>query len=111
MKRPKIKVLRLLLATALIVSACGNDTNKKVGNATDVPSTETTQYESQTVVDATGTELEFPNKVVNVVCVVSLCVDVMAELGLEPTAIAESCVRTIATQPEFYGPKGNRVGA
>ncbi|OMF38723.1 ABC transporter substrate-binding protein [Paenibacillus sp. FSL H8-0548] len=114
MNRKKMFVISLLLAAALMVSACGNAVNDSLehtspaGQATTAPAAEepTAVFEPQTVVDATGTVLEIPAEVTKIVCIVSLCVDVLAELGLEPAAIAESGVRTIATQPEFYGIKG-----
>lgn len=115
MKSKKISVIILLLAAALLVSSCGNTTNtgakrtvEQADQATNAANVETSAgvFEPQTVVDATGTEHEFPAQVARVACVVSLCVDVLAELGLEPVAIAESGVRTIAIQPEFYGAKG-----
>ncbi len=63
-------------------------------------------FEPLTLTDASGAELHFDKKVEKVACVVSLCVDILAELGMEPVAIAESGVRTIASQAEFYGDKG-----
>ena len=116
MKSQKTFALILLLCTVLIVSACGNAVNNKLGNmpsqtekAMNTLSTKTliVPFEPLTVVDATGTELEFPKQVMRVACIVSLCIDILAELGLEPVAIAEGGVRTIATQPEFYGARGD----
>lgn len=115
MKSTKMLVISLLLAVLLLVSACGNAADKEVGNtqkqtegATNVPATEAPadQFEPQKIVDASGAELEFSSKVEKIACVVSLCIDILAELGLEPIAIAESGVRTIATETEFFGEKG-----
>lgn len=116
MKSAKTIVISMLLAAALLVSACGNAADKEVGNthqkqteeAANAPAAEAPadRFEPQKIVDASGAELEFPSKVEKVACVVSLCIDILAELGLEPVAIAESGVRTIATETEFYGEKG-----
>lgn len=63
-------------------------------------------FQAVTIEDVTGETLVFDKPVVKVACVVSLCVDVLAELGLEPAAIAEGGVRVIASAPEFYGSQG-----
>ncbi|MBN2984523.1 ABC transporter substrate-binding protein [Cohnella algarum] len=64
------------------------------------------EFEPVTVEDGTGETLVFDRPVEKVACVVSLCVDVLAELGMEPVAIGESGVRVIAASPEFFGSKG-----
>ncbi|MBP1992229.1 ABC transporter substrate-binding protein [Paenibacillus eucommiae] len=120
--------IMLLLAALLVMSACGKTVEKTADNSSSPGSSmnassspaadgstgstesqlkpEAKEFEPITVSDATGAKLEFTKKVEKVACVVSLCVDILAELGLEPVAIGESGVRTIATQQEFYGSKG-----
>jgi iron complex transport system substrate-binding protein len=120
------KKLQIVWIAALIftflLTACGNGAGNSVANgerqATGTASGNETankgkaekdaakSFQPQTLVDATGAELRFEKQVDKVVCIVSLCIDILAELGMEPSAIAESGVRTIATQSEFYGEKG-----
>ncbi|GGG03479.1 iron siderophore-binding protein [Paenibacillus albidus] len=114
MKSTKRLVISMLLTVAMLITACGNTADEEAA-ATQQPEPAATQsaaeapadsFEPHQIVDASGAELEFSTKVEKVACVVSLCVDILAELGLEPIAIAESGVRTIATEDEFYGDKG-----
>ncbi|WP_309119452.1 ABC transporter substrate-binding protein [Paenibacillus sp.] len=81
---------------AAVLSACGNG----VAVQSEPP------RGSLSIVDDTGEALTFAKPVERIACVVSLCIDLTAELGMEPIAIGESGVRTIAMQPEFYGEKG-----
>lgn len=124
MYRVPKKCILLLFSFMILLTACGNPTNSQTENrlgdtsgnsvpaaqeASESPSpgaSEAKKFEPVKVVDATGETIEFTQKVEKVACVVSLCVDVLAELGMEPVAIAESGVRVIATQEEFYGSKG-----
>ncbi|MNI21055.1 putative ABC transporter substrate-binding lipoprotein YhfQ precursor [compost metagenome] len=112
-----MKLLMLLIAALLLLVACSNNTNMKANmmpsDSSPAPSASATSSSSEvsafwpvTVVDSTGKSLTFDKPVKKVACVVSLCIDVLAELGMEPAAIAESGVRVIATAPEFYGTKG-----
>ncbi len=110
----------LLLTMLFALSACGGAETNPQRNSEERPdasaagsgasgSEETGAPSANaplTLVDVTGTELVFDRPVERVACVVSLCIDLMAELGMEPIAIGESGVRTIATQPEFYGERG-----
>ncbi len=90
--------------------AAGNSSSDAVALAPEESTaqesgTETT-FQPVTVTDDTGASMVIDKPVEKVVCIVSLCVDVLAELGMEPSAIAESGVRVIASSPEFYGSKG-----
>lgn len=118
-----MKMLLLLIPALLLLAACGNEgnTDKDAVSNSNSPtsvasktqavsesavSTEEEKFRPLTIVDDTGESLAFDKPVERIVCVVSLCVDVLAELGMEPAAIGESGVRVIATAPEFYGGKG-----
>ncbi|WP_138752709.1 ABC transporter substrate-binding protein [Paenibacillus sinopodophylli] len=117
-------VICMLLALVLLTAACGNTTVNENANKEAIGSAQTEEaaapleteapsdaFVPQTVVDASGTELEFTEPITKIACVVSLCIDVLVELGLEPVAIAESGVRTIATEPEFYGDNGKKFAS
>jgi iron complex transport system substrate-binding protein len=122
---PIKKLAALLISALLVLSACsGAETDpqpeREHEERTDASRTEHSGEDASalegadagaadgtlSLVDDTGTELVFDRPVERVACVVSLCIDLMAELGMEPIAIGESGVRTIATQPEFYGERG-----
>ncbi|ASA21585.1 ABC transporter substrate-binding protein [Paenibacillus donghaensis] len=114
MKSTRRLVISILLTVSMLITACSNEADEETA-ATQQPEPAATQlaaeapadsFEPHQIVDASGEELEFSKKVEKVACVVSLCVDILAELGLEPIAIAESGVRTIATEDEFYGEHG-----
>lgn len=105
----------LLVAALLVLSACGTNNAANVkpesppatnASGETIPEASPETFEPTIVIDATAAELPFDTKVEKVACIVSLCVDILAELGMEPIAIAESGVRTIATSPEFFGSKG-----
>lgn len=57
-----------------------------------------------TVTDSTGATLELPAKVERVACLTEICVDSLAELGLEPVAVVPD---SIAFQPEFFGERAS----
>ncbi|GBF74931.1 hypothetical protein PA598K_03304 [Paenibacillus sp. 598K] len=106
----------------LTVAACGNSGNtgesgqpqqqveSVAGQETTATDTEVEAvFEPVEVQDVTGATLRFEKPVENIACIVSLCVDVLAELGMEPAAVAEGGVRTIASAPEFYGSAGESL--
>lgn len=114
MKNTRLLLFICMLLTVSLLAACGGSiSNPPAGLQPSEPEAASPKgeaadksFEPQQVVDASGEKLEFPSKVEKVACVVSLCVDIMAELGMEPVAIGESGVRTIATAEEFYGEHG-----
>jgi len=83
-------------------AAGANETNSEA-DAAPAP------FEPVTVIDASGQSITLDKPAEKVACVVSLCVDTLIELGMEPIAIAESGVRTIAASPEFYGSAGESI--
>ncbi|WNS40787.1 ABC transporter substrate-binding protein [Paenibacillus sp. MMS20-IR301] len=103
-----------MMLTANLLAACSaSNNNHPAGLQQSEPAAGSTKgeapeesFDPQQMVDASGAKLEFDSKVEKVACVVSLCVDIMAELGMVPAAIGESGVRTIATAEEFYGEQG-----
>lgn len=125
MKHMSKKCMLLFIAAVLVLTACGKQSSPSLKNgsadasqttapaSTGAPKAQDNSnapeghiFEPLIVKDATGEKLEFTKKVEKIACIVSLCVDVLAELGMEPVAIGESGVRVIATQEEFYGGKG-----
>lgn len=118
MSSTKMKVSLLLIAGLVMLAACSNNISNEKGNSnastseaiesTISPASEA-EFSPVTIVDDTGETLVFDRPVENVACVVSLCVDVLIELGMEPIAIGESGVRVIATSPEFFGSKGESI--
>ncbi|MBD2868471.1 ABC transporter substrate-binding protein [Paenibacillus sp. IB182493] len=116
MLRRKSIWLVMLIAALLLLAACGSsggtgdDLTGAASSAPEesaAPETGTEQtFQPTTVTDDTGATIAIDKPVEKVACIVSLCVDVLAELGMEPSALAESGVRVIASSPEFYGSKG-----
>lgn len=118
MRRKKAMNLVVLLLFTMILAACGSnagnaeppeDTNIVEESTAPSPSPESEaepSFQTVTVTDVTGASISVDKPVEKVACVVSLCVDVLAELGMKPVAIAESGVRVIASTPEFYGSEG-----
>jgi iron complex transport system substrate-binding protein len=116
----------LLIAVALLVSGCGQNKNGESSNPSNASASAaihespeaspsappiasepaSSLFEPITIEDASGETIEIKKQVEKIVCIVAMCVDLMAELDLEPVAIGESGVRTIASAPEFYGSKG-----
>lgn len=119
MKHTKVLLLISMLLTVILLAACSSSTTNQSANlqrpeqsepaAALVTESPERSFESQQIIDASGEQLEFQSKVEKVACVVSLCVDIAAELGMEPVAIGESGVRTIAVAEEFYGEHGTTI--
>ncbi|XID93826.1 ABC transporter substrate-binding protein [Paenibacillaceae bacterium WGS1546] len=63
-----------------------------------------TKVTTITATDSTGASLELPANVERVACLTEICVDSLAELGLEPVAVVPS---SIAFEPEFYGERAS----
>ncbi|MUG65499.1 ABC transporter substrate-binding protein [Paenibacillus sp. 7541] len=64
------------------------------------PSTPSPEEANTTITDSTGASIELPGNVERVACLTEICVDSLAELGLEPVAVVPD---SIAFQPEFFG--------
>ncbi|KUP25121.1 ABC transporter substrate-binding protein [Paenibacillus sp. DMB5] len=120
MKHTKILLLISMLLTVILLAACSSSTTNPSANLQQPEQSEPAAtlvtdespeatFEPQQMIDASGEQLEFQSKVAKVACVVSLCVDIVAELGMEPVAIGESGVRTIAVAEEFYGEHGTTI--
>ncbi|WP_042199529.1 ABC transporter substrate-binding protein [Paenibacillus camerounensis] len=119
MKHTKILLSISMLLTGILLAACSSSPTDQTANlqqseqsepaATLVAEAPEGSFEPQQIMDASGEQLEFQSKVEKVACVVSLCVDIAAELGMEPVAIGESGVRTIAVAEEFYGEHGTTI--
>lgn len=110
---------QVFLALILVMlAACSNNASinsssdekavmEEASSSQPMPETETElSFRPVTVTDGTGASIAVDQPVKNVACVVSLCVDLLAELGMKPVAISESGVRVIASAPEFYGSEG-----
>lgn len=113
MRQIKAASLVVLILMMIMLAACGsnagNEKNAAEGTPPSSPSPETEpapSFQPVTATDVTGASITVDEPVQKVACVVSLCIDVLAELGMKPAAIAESGVRVIASAPEFYGSEG-----
>jgi len=103
-----------LVLIIIMLAACSNNVGDESRSAEEKSVTsQPLQVESEssfqplTATDVTGNSIRLDKPVEKVACIVSLCVDVLAELGMKPAAIAESGVRGIASAPEFYGSEGD----
>ncbi|WP_373233083.1 ABC transporter substrate-binding protein [Cohnella sp.] len=114
----KVAINLAFILMMIMLAACGSNAGN-VDYTTEEPSAaasessspspvqeEAEAFEPVTATDVTGATITVDRPVEKVACVVSLCVDALAELGMRPIAIAESGVRTIASAPEFYGSEG-----
>ncbi|MFS0723084.1 ABC transporter substrate-binding protein [Paenibacillus sp. 1P07SE] len=117
--RKKSALLLMMIVVLLLLAACGNPAENReetdaapvnaapAGNSGgNLAAGEEEIFQAVTAKDVTGETIAADEPVVKVACIVSLCVDVLAELGMEPVAVAEGGVRVIASAPEFYGSKG-----
>ncbi|AIQ45761.1 ABC transporter substrate-binding protein [Paenibacillus sp. FSL R7-0273] len=119
MKHTKILLSISMLLTVILLAACSSSITDQTANLQQPEQSEPAaalvtespegSFQPQQIIDASGEQLEFQSKVEKVACVVSLCVDIAAELGMEPVAIGESGVRTIAVAEEFYGEHGTTI--
>ncbi|WP_020620688.1 ABC transporter substrate-binding protein [Paenibacillus daejeonensis] len=110
----------MMMVALLFAAACGNagnSSNENGGHAENaapveaVPEAQAAEERAEvagpiTVQDVTGETITLDGPVQQIACIVSLCVDVLAELEMEPAAVAEGGVRVIASAPEFYGSAG-----
>lgn len=65
--------------------------------------------ETITITDDTGATLTFASQPQRIACFIDLCVDIVAELGMEPVAFIDE----LALQPQFFGERANtfiRIG-
>jgi iron complex transport system substrate-binding protein len=89
------RLLAALLIMALFIS-CGSQP------ATTTPgSTTSTRTSTLSFTDAAGTTIKLSKPPARIACLVSLCEDILAELGLQPVAVND----TFGQDPHFFGDK------
>jgi iron complex transport system substrate-binding protein len=94
LKRHLLRILSLLFVMMLTIVACGSPSapsNTKSGTGS------TTQ--SLTFTDATHTTVTLSKRPTRIACLVSLCEDILAQLGLPPVAVND----TFGQDPHFFG--------
>lgn len=94
MKRHLLRIFPLLMVTMLAIVACGSPSASS--NSAGGTSTATAAL---TFTDATSTTVTLPRRPVRIVCLVSLCEDILAQLGLAPVAVND----TFGQDPHFFG--------
>jgi iron complex transport system substrate-binding protein len=90
------KIFRLLAALsimALFISCGSQPATTTPGSATNA------QAHNLSFTDATGTTVRLPREPTRIACLVSLCEDILAELGLQPVAVND----TFGQDPHFFG--------
>lgn len=88
---------------AASVADTGNDPAGQSASGND-SSTTSPQQNPVTITDSTGASLELPSQVKRIACLTEICVDSLAELGMEPVAVVPD---SIAFQPEFFGDRAS----
>lgn len=106
----------LLIALLLALTACSGHDNHMASPAKGAEQVKPAPQEAAkptaaaagpskedlTFTDETKTTVTLPKKAERIVCLTDLCVDILAELGMEPVAVKDN----LAKQPEFFGEKG-----
>jgi iron complex transport system substrate-binding protein len=96
LKQHLLRVYLLLLVTMLAIAACGSP-SAPASSRNGSGSTATTL----TFTDATHTTVTLSKRPARIVCLVSLCEDMLAQLGLSPVAVND----TFGQDPHFFGPR------
>jgi len=89
-----LRIVPLLFVMMLVIAACGSSpapSSSKSGT--------TSTTESLTFTDATHTTVTLSKRPTRIVCLVSLCEDILAQLGLSPVAVND----TFGQDPHFFG--------
>ncbi|HEV7236018.1 MAG TPA: ABC transporter substrate-binding protein, partial [Ktedonobacteraceae bacterium] len=90
--RRLLQLLPLLLVLMVPIAACG-------GPPATVPASTGSTTQALTFTDATHTTITLPKRPTRIACLVSLCEDILAELGLTPVAVND----TFGQDPAFFG--------
>ncbi|MFC4598883.1 ABC transporter substrate-binding protein [Cohnella hongkongensis] len=117
-----VKWIIFILAALVLLAGCGSSNEKGQGASSAAPSSSSGEADNSagrspeensvpspektgiTVTDSTGAELELPNPVKRIACLTEICVDGLAELGLEPVAVVPD---SLAFQAEFFGDRAS----
>lgn len=102
----------ILFILIFSLGACGSPaaepTAMPVATPTPIqPATPTA--ETITLTDDTGATITLTNRPQRIACLIDLCVDIVAELGMEPVAFIDE----LALQPQFFGERAKtfiRIG-
>ena len=89
--RRLLQLLPLLLVLMVPIAACG-------GPPATVPASTGSTTQALTFTDATHTTITLPKRPARIACLVSLCEDILAELGLTPVAVND----TLRTGPCLF---------
>ncbi|MGI9058214.1 MAG: ABC transporter substrate-binding protein [Ktedonobacteraceae bacterium] len=90
--RRLLQLLTLLLVLMVPIAACG-------GPPASVPASPGSPTQALTFTDATHMTITLPKRPARIACLVSLCEDILAELGLPPVAVND----TFGQDPAFFG--------
>lgn len=90
------RLFLLLFMLMLTLVACGGQPE---------PTNTGSITQNLTFIDATHTTITLPKQPARIVCLVSLCEDILAELGLTPVAVND----TFGQNPAFFGEAAQKI--
>jgi len=88
-----LRIIAILLIMA-VFAACG-------GSTTNTGNNQTTKTNDLTFTDATHTTVTLTKQPTRIACLVGICEDILASLGIDPVAVNDK----LGQDPAFFGDK------
>jgi iron complex transport system substrate-binding protein len=96
----RIPAVLLLAALCVFSAACASQSSQQTSSTTPTSSKSATAL---TFTDATNTTVTLAKPPVRIACLVGICEDILAALGMTPVAVND----TLGQNPAFFGAKDN----